>query len=327
VARTAGNLLPPASATSLLPLASCHQPLPPASATSLAPRGTRTAYTADTAPHAPPPPTEAAAACAEENQPSLLSTDTPDDHTSSTGLSKLHAPPPLTPHHTAPHRTTPPTPPHHHHTTPPALPRRVSDEGETRNLNPECSLLQRSACADAIPSADEIRLGGPPLDTLHTPHALHALQAPHSPHARHALHAEMRNTTWSVFSRPPMSSSLTTSDPAARDAHATSHTPCAMPARTPAQPSRVSLCRPSRLIQPPDALYLSLQALGQVDRSRCAGMTAASRYAPQPPPPTHTPHHTHHAHTTPRTPHTGRAHGVEEMCSRRSTYFWPSHIC
>ena len=64
MARTAGNLLPPASSTSLLPLATslCHQPLPPASeplppasATSLAPRGTRTAYTADTAPHAPPP--------------------------------------------------------------------------------------------------------------------------------------------------------------------------------------------------------------------------------------------------------------------------------
>ena len=98
---------------------SCHQPLPPASATSLAPRGTRTAYTADTAPHAPPPPTEAAAACAEENQPSLLSTDTPDDHTSSTGLSKLHGPS-RTPHHppTAPHRTAP-------HRTAPALPCRL----------------------------------------------------------------------------------------------------------------------------------------------------------------------------------------------------------
>ena len=108
-------------ATSLChqPLAISHQPLPPASATSLAPRGTRTAYTADTAPHAPPPPTEAAAACAEENQPSLLSTDTPDDHTSSTGLSKLHAPPPLTPHHTAPHHYTATPPPHH---TGPATP-------------------------------------------------------------------------------------------------------------------------------------------------------------------------------------------------------------
>ena len=129
---------------------------------------------------------------------------------------------------------------------------------------------------------------------------------------------EMRNTTWSVFSRPPMNSSLTTSDPAARDARTrhTSHTP-----RLHALPSIPSQCCLVVLTQPPDPPHHLLQAGARPeDRSRCARLQLASRYALQLP--QHTPH------TAPHTPHThGRAHGCEEMCSRRSTYFWPSHIC
>ena len=140
---------------------------------------------------------------------------------------------------------------------------------------------------------------------------------PHAPRPTITT-TEMRNTTWSVFSRPPMNSSLTTSDPAARDARTrhTSHTP-----RLHALPSIPGQCCLVVLTQPPDPPHHLLQAGARPeDRSRCARLQLASRYALQRP--QHTPH------TAPHTPHThGRAHGCEEMCSRRSTYFWPSHIC
>ena len=95
--------------------------------------------------------------------------------------------------------------------------------------------------------------------------------------------------------------------------HATRHAPMRH-ART-SQPSQVRLSRPSHRI-----LSTCLQAHGL--RSARAGRgdrREAVRYAEQLPLPTHTPR----THTTAH----GRALGCEEMCSRRSTYFWPSHIC
>eukprot|EP00964_Phaeocystis_antarctica_P106268 scaffold71167_cov58-Phaeocystis_antarctica.AAC.5 len=73
-----------------------------------------------------------------------------------------------TPQRTLPHRTRP-APALHPPCTTPLV---ASDEGETRNLNPECSLLKRSARADTVPSADE-RQGGRTHSTPRTPSTPH----------------------------------------------------------------------------------------------------------------------------------------------------------
>ena len=273
------------------------------------------------------PRPETAAACAEENQPSLSSTDTPDDHTSSTGLSKLAASAsPCTPHHT---RTAPAPHPHHTRTAPhPHRQPLVGLEGRGKKF--ESRVL--SARAEAIPPADEILRGHPAHPPRLAPHpsrpprlltsALAPLPctapcpAPCTTRTGGqgragcglAPRLEMRNTTWSVFSRLPMNSSLTTSDPTAREAlitHACMH-------------AHSQLAISDSVVQTdPVALHHLLQAYGHSSPQHFATLRDA-------PPreevrygtvhlaalPTHTPSHTltltnthAHTHTAHRTPH------------------------
>ena len=101
-----------------------------------------------------------------------------------------------------------------------------------------------------------------------------------------------------------MNSSLTTSDPAARDAHATRHTPHAT-RHTPC-PHQPALSGSVAQTQPPDSLHLCLQAHG-LRSSHAARLDAPRRYdtpssSPHPRTATHTHHRTHTtAHAPPHT--------------------------
>ena len=154
----------------------------------------------------------------------------------------LHTPP--TTHPTLSHCIHPDPDPNPHQVAPPP----TMSRGESRSSSAD-GVPTLGRCATYIyiwctylPTSP--RSCTPP--STHTPDTTRPAQLtpsrllPPPPHAPRSTitTTEMRNTTWSVFSRPPMNSSLTTSDPVMEPA---------LPLTTPALPSlaRHSLTLPS----------------------------------------------------------------------------------
>ena len=195
---------------------------------------------------------------------------TPDHHSSSDALAR---PPPIT--HTPPtahpklSQCINPNPnPNPHQVAPPPTMSRGESPASSADGVPTDSWKVRHI--DTSTSAYGA-LTYPPLRNLarrlpltpQTPHAPPSTpqaafsrlpRTPHAPHAPRRLPCtprpaitttEMRNTTWSVFSRPPMNSSLTTSDPVMEPALPTHIHRTARPATEPAiMASRASPSKP-----------------------------------------------------------------------------------